>query len=91
MEEQKKAAITEDEVMKVNYENNMLKSKLKEAYAALEELSNQRGIKRLEFLFKIIENNGGRFTEEIIKKAVDEISEVMYPPVEDNKDNKDNE
>lgn len=91
MEEQKKAAITEEEVMKVNYENNMLKSKLKEAYAALEELSNQRGIKRLEFLFKIIENIGGRFTEEIITKAVDEISEIMYPPVEDNKDNKDNE
>ena len=91
MEEQKKAAITEDEVMKVNYENNMLKNKLKEAYAALEELSNQRGIKRLEFLFKISENNGGRFTEEIIEKAVDEISEVMYPSVEDNKDNKDNE
>ena len=91
MEEQKKAAITEEEVMKVNYENNMLKSKLKEAYTALEELSNQRGIKRLEFLFKIIENNGGRFTEEIIEKAVDEISEAMYPLVEDNKDNKDNE
>ena len=91
MEEQKKAAVTEEEVMKVNYENNMLKNKLREAYAALEELSNQRGIKRLEFLFKIIENNGGRFTEEIIKKAVDEISEVMYPPVEDTKDSKDNE
>ena len=91
MEEQKKAAVTEEEVMKVNYENNMLKNKLKEAYVAIEELSNQRGIKRLEFLFKIIENNGGRFTEEIITKAVDEISEVMYPPVEDNKDNKDNE
>ena len=67
MEEQKKAAITEDEVMKVNYENNMLKNKLKEAYAALEELSNQRGIKRLEFLFKIIENNGENTKEELFK------------------------
>ena len=91
MEEQKKAAITEDEVMKVNYENNMLKSKLKEAYAALEELSNQRGIKRLEFLFRIIENNGGRFSEDIIAKAVVEVSEAMFPSVEENKENKDNE
>ena len=87
MEEKKKAAITEDEVMKVNYENNMLKSKLKEAYAALEELSNQRGIKRLEFLFKIIENNGGRFTEDVIAKAVAEISEAIFPSVEEKKDN----
>ena len=87
MEEQKKAAITEDEVMKVNYENNMLKSKLKEAYAALEELSNQRGIKRLEFLFRIIENNGGRFSEDIIAKAVAEVSEAMFASVEEKKDN----
>ena len=87
MEEQKKAAVTEEEVMKVNYENNMLKNKLKEAYVAIEELSNQRGIKRLEFLFRIIENNGGRFTDEIITKAVPEISEAMYPPVEEKKDN----
>ena len=87
MEEQKKTAITEDEVMKVNYENNMLKSKLKEAYAALEELSNQRGIKRLEFLFRIIENNGGRFSEDIIAKAVAEVSEAMFASVEEKKDN----
>ena len=87
MEEQKKATITEEEVIKVNYENNMLKSKLKEAYAALEELSNQRGIKRLEFLFRIIENIGGRFTEEVIAKAVAEVSEAMFPSVEEKKDN----
>lgn len=91
MEEQKKAAVTEEEVMKVNYENNMLKNKLKEAYVAIEELSNQRGIKRLEFLFRIIENNGGRFTEEVIAKAVAEVSEAMFPSVEENKENKDNE
>lgn len=87
MEEQKKVAITEEEVMKVNYENNMLKNKLREAYAALEELSNQRGLKRLEFLFRIIENKGGRFTEEVIAKAVAEVSEAMFPPVEEKKDN----
>ena len=91
MEEQKKAAVTEEEVMKVNHENNMLTSKLQEAYAALEELSNQRGIKRLEFLFRIIENNGGRFSEDIIAKAVAEVSEAMFPSVEENKENKDNE
>lgn len=78
MEEKKETKVT-DEVMRLNYENNLLKNKLKEVSSVIEELSNQRGIQRLDFLFRIIENKSGRFTEDIIAKAVAEVSEAMFP------------
>ena len=78
MEEKKETKVT-DEVMRLNYENNLLKNKLKEISSVIEELSNQRGIQRLDFLFRIIENKSGRFTEDIIAKAVAEVSEAMFP------------
>ena len=84
MEEKKETKVT-DEVMRLNYENNLLKNKLKEVSSVIEELSNQRGIQRLDFLFRIIENKSGRFSEDIIAKAVAEISEAMFP--EEKEDN----
>ena len=78
MEEKKETQVT-DEVMRLNYENNLLKNKLKEVSSVIEELSNQRGIQRLDFLFRIIENKTGRFSEDIITKAVTEISEAIFP------------
>ena len=78
MEEKKETKVT-DEVMKLNYENNLLKNKLKELSSVIEELSNQRGIQRLDFLFRIIENKTGRFTEDIIAKAIAEVSEAIFP------------
>ena len=78
MEEKKETQVT-DEVMRLNYENNLLKNKLKEVKSVIEELSNQRGIQRLDFLFRIIENKTGRFSEDIITKAVAEISEAIFP------------
>lgn len=78
MEEKKETKVT-DEVMRLNYENNLLKNKLKEVSSVIEELSNQRGIQRLDFLFRIIENKSGRFTEDIIAKAVAEVSEAVFP------------
>lgn len=84
MEEKKETKVT-DEVMRLNYENNLLKNKLKEVSSVIEELSNQRGIQRLDFLFRIIENKSGRFSEDIIAKAVAEISEAIFP--EEKEDN----
>lgn len=84
MEEKKETKVT-DEVMRLNYENNLLKNKLKEVSSVIEELSNQRGIQRLDFLFRIIENKSGRFTEDIIAKAVAEVSEAIFP--EEKEDN----
>ena len=78
MEEKKETQVT-DEVMRLNYENNLLKNKSKEVSSVIEELSNQRGIQRLDFLFRIIENKTGRFSEDIITKAVAEISEAIFP------------
>ena len=78
MEEKKETQVT-DKVMRLNYENNLLKNKLKEVNSVIEELSNQRGIQRLDFLFRIIENKSGRFSEDIIAKAVAEVSEAMFP------------
>lgn len=84
MEEKKETKVT-DEVMRLNYENNLLKNKLKEVSSVIEELSNQRGIQRLDFLFRIIENKSGRFSEDIIAKAVAEVSEAIFP--EEKEDN----
>ena len=83
MEEKKETQVT-DEVMRLNYENNLLKNKLKEVSSVIEELSNQRGIQRLDFLFRIIENKSGRFSEDIIAKAVAEVSEAMFPEDKEN-------
>ena len=82
MDEKKETQVT-DEVMRLNYENNLLKNKLKEVSSVIEELSNQRGIQRLDFLFRIIENKTGRFSEDIIIKAVAEISEAIFPEEKD--------
>lgn len=84
MEENKetKPAVTEQEVMRVNYENKMLKQRLQEAYTTIQTLSDNRGIERLNFLFLIAKNEHEVFNAELVQKAVEEIEETMYPKEE---------
>ena len=51
----------------------------------ISELSNVQFLKRLEFLFKIVENSKA-FDADTITKATDEIRDVMFPKqTEENK------
>lgn len=67
---------------RLNYENNLLKGKLKEAYKTIDILSDQRGIDRIKFLFAIVDSKSDNFTPEFVAKAVEEIEETMYPKEE---------
>ena len=75
----------QQENVRLNYENSILKKKVNEAYQQIQYLSDQRGIERIKFLFAVVENKSGNFSPEFVTKAVEEIEETMYPK-EENKD-----
>lgn len=75
----------QQENVRLNYENSILKKKVNEAYQQIQYLSDQRGIERIKFLFAVVENKSGNFSPEFVIKAVEEIEETMYPK-EENKD-----
>lgn len=75
----------QQENVRLNYENSILKKKVNEAYQQIQYLSDQRGIERIKFLFAVVENKSGNFSTEFVTKAVEEIEETMYPK-EENKD-----
>lgn len=85
MEELKKdtPAINEQDIVKLNYENKMLKQKLQEAYTNLQTLSDRRGIERLQFLFAVAKNDNNAFGTELVQKAIEEIEESLYPKEEE--------
>ena len=72
----------QQENVRLNYENSILKKKVNEAYQQIQYLSDQRGIERIKFLFSIVENKSGNFSTEFVTKAVEEIEETMYPKEE---------
>lgn len=72
----------QQENVRLNYENSILKKKINEAYQQIQYLSDQRGIERIKFLFSIVENKSGNFSTEFVTKAVEEIEETMYPKEE---------
>lgn len=86
MEEVKKETVEnvdfQQENVRLNYENSILKKKVNEAYQQIQYLSDQRGIERIKFLFAIVENKSGNFSTEFVTKAVEEIEETMYPKEE---------
>lgn len=89
MEEVKKETVEnvdfQQENVRLNYENSILKKKVNDAYQQIQYLSDQRGIERIKFLFAVVENKSGNFSTEFVTKAVEEIEETMYPK-EENKD-----
>ena len=74
MEENKEKLTYEqlEEVCKhVSNQNNQL-------YAKLQELSMVTTFKRLDYLFKVVENDVS-FDEEFVDKCVNEIKDIMTP------------
>ena len=73
MEEKQQQAtpqMTLEDVQKLVNENRQLK-------ALVNQLNDARGIKRLEFLFNIVEN-AVEFPREIVEKTVKEISSALF-------------
>lgn len=75
----------QQENVRLNYENNLLKQRLKEAYNQIDMLSDQRGIERIKFLFAVADSKNGCFSPEFVARAVEEIEETMYPKEEEEK------
>lgn len=84
-----------DRPEKMSYEQlenvaHQLSEQNKQLYMKLQEASMTNMFKRLDYLFKVVEN-GHMFGEEFLAKCISEIETVMtLPEEEDNKENTDN-
>ena len=47
------------------------------------QLQNERGIKRIEFLFKVVENQIDFSDSEFVNKCIEEIKDSIYPKEEE--------
>lgn len=72
----------QSEIMKLNYELNAAKSKLAQASQIINQLSDERGIARLNLLFKMLKYNS-YFGSDTTTKVVEEINMAMFPLLED--------
>lgn len=72
----------QSEIMKLNYELNAAKSKLAQASQIINQLSDERGIARLNLLFKMLKYNS-YFGSDTLAKVVDEINVAMFPSLEE--------
>ena len=66
----------------MNLEIHTLRNKLMQANQIIERLSDERALARVNFLFKILKYSS-YFSQEIIDKTTLELSEVMFPVVEE--------
>lgn len=99
MEEKKevkmKAVQKEDRPEKMSYEQlenvaHQLSEQSKQLYMKLQAANMTNMFKRLDYLFKVVEN-GHMFKEDFLNKCISEIEELMTVPEEDTVDTKDNE
>lgn len=99
MEEKKevkmKAVHKEDRPEKMSYEQlenvaHQLSEQSKQLYMKLQAANMTNMFKRLDYLFKVVEN-GHMFKEDFLNKCISEIEELMTVPEEDTTDTKDNE
>lgn len=72
----------DSKVAEMNLEIHTLRSKLMQANQIIERLSDERALARVNFLFKILKYSS-YFPQEIIEKTTLELSEVMFPVVEE--------
>lgn len=63
-------------------ENRQLKANLHQALEKLKECSDFSAFKRLDYLFKVVENRDA-FSSDFITSCVEEIEVCMYPPKEE--------
>ena len=101
MEEQKKKVVkmqpaTKDErPEKLSYEQlenvaHQLSEQAKQLYMKLQAANMSNMFKRLDYLFKVIEN-GHMFKQDFLEKCIAEIEELMTVPEEVEEDNKEEE
>ena len=101
MEEQKKKVVkmqpaTKDErPEKLSYEQlenvaHQLSEQTKQLYMKLQATNMSNMFKRLDYLFKVIEN-GHMFKQDFLEKCIAEIEEIMTVPEETEEDNKEGE
>lgn len=94
MEEKKVVTMEANKPEKMSYEQleniaHQLSEQSRQLYAKLQEANMANIFKRLDYLFKVVEN-ACSFNEEFITKCVAEIEELMTVPEEegDNKEEK---
>jgi hypothetical protein len=79
-------AMNEEELkntlIQVTQQNDMLKKKLQELMQQLNQQNVQMTFARLEFLFKILDKSSF-FAPADVNTVVKEITEIMYPPKEE--------
>lgn len=84
MEEKKAVATKADKPEKMSYEQlenvaHQLSEQAKHLYAKLQEANMTNMFKRLDYLFKVVEN-AHAFSEEFVAKCVAEIEDLMTVP-----------
>ena len=84
MEEKKTAAIKADKPEKMSYEQleniaHQLSEQSRQLYARLQEVNMTNVFKRLDYLFKVVEN-AYAFNGEFVAKCVTEIEDLMTVP-----------
>ena len=101
MEEQKKKVVkmqpaTKDErPEKLSYEQlenvaHQLSEQAKQLYMKLQAADMSNMFKRLDYLFKVVEN-GHMFKQDFLEKCIAEIEEIMTVPEEAEEDDKEKE
>ena len=101
MEEQKKKVVkmqpaTKDErPEKLSYEQlenvaHQLSEQAKQLYMKLQAANMSNMFKRLDYLFKVVEN-GHMFKQDFLEKCIAEIEEIMTVPEETEEDDKEKE
>ena len=92
MEEKDKKEINQ-EVKKLSYEQleqvaEQLSEQTRQLYSQLKNASLNNMFKRLDYLFKVVENKD-KFPQEFYNKCLNEVEELMTLPEEDTKKDKD--
>ena len=96
MEENKtKTVEMKSEQKKLSYEElndiaSQLSQQNQQLYAQLQRVNMTNAFRRLDYLFKVVEN-GALFTPEFLDNCISEIEESLTIKEEDTEDNKDSE
>lgn len=102
MEEQKKKVVEmqpttkeTERPEKMSYEQleqiaHQLSEQVRQLYSQLQKSNMTNMFKRLDYLFKVVEN-GHMFKQDFLEKCIAEIEEIMTVPEETEEDNKEEE
>ena len=102
MEEQKSKVVEmapqakeTEQSQKMSYEQleqiaHQLSEQARQLYSQLQQSNMTNMFKRLDYLFKVVEN-GHMFKQDFLEKCIAEIEELMTVPEETEKDNKEEE